>query len=111
MSLDASDITVPSLSSGQYATVYNLFSLVIASMLFTALFLLMSRGHDSTALERSAIEDHVVNRAARDDHSVGVLHAHRAEAKVRAGRGEVGQVRQVAGKLVYNPTSIGNLKN
>ena len=44
MSLDASGVTVPSLSSGQYATVYNLFSLVIASMLFTALFLLMSRG-------------------------------------------------------------------
>ena len=39
----ASGINIPSLSSGQYATVYNLFSLVIASMLFTALFLLFSR--------------------------------------------------------------------
>ncbi len=44
MPSDASGIIVPSLSSGQYATVYNLFSLVIASMLFTALFLLLSRG-------------------------------------------------------------------
>jgi bacteriorhodopsin len=40
----ASGITVPSLTSGQFATVYNLFSLVIASMLFTAIFLLVSRG-------------------------------------------------------------------
>jgi len=43
MPLAASDVVVPSLSAGQYATVYNLFSLVIASMLFTALFLLLSR--------------------------------------------------------------------
>jgi len=40
----ASDITVESLTSGQFSTVYNLLSLVIASMLFTALFLLLSRG-------------------------------------------------------------------
>jgi bacteriorhodopsin len=37
-------IAIPSLTSGQFSTVYNLFSLVIASMLFTALFLLFSRG-------------------------------------------------------------------
>jgi bacteriorhodopsin len=37
-------IVIPSLSAGQFATVYNLFSLVIASMLFTALFLVLSRG-------------------------------------------------------------------
>jgi len=43
MPLAASDVVVPSLSAGQYATVYNLFSLVIASMLFTAIFLLYSR--------------------------------------------------------------------
>ncbi|MEO7422929.1 MAG: bacteriorhodopsin-like [Ornithinibacter sp.] len=35
---------IPVLTSGQYSTVYNLFSLVIASMLFTALFLLLSQG-------------------------------------------------------------------
>ncbi len=35
---------IPVLTSGQFATVYNLFSLVIASMLFTALYLLLSRG-------------------------------------------------------------------
>ena len=40
----ASGINIPSLSSGQFSTVYNLMSLVIASMLFTALFLLLSRG-------------------------------------------------------------------
>ncbi len=34
---------VPSLSANQFSTVYNLFSLVIASMLFTALFLLFSQ--------------------------------------------------------------------
>jgi bacteriorhodopsin len=43
MSVVASDIVIPELSAGQYATVYNLFSLVIASMLFTAIFLLFSR--------------------------------------------------------------------
>ena len=37
-------VNIPSLTAGQYNTVYNLFSLVIASMLFTALFLLLSRG-------------------------------------------------------------------
>ena len=34
---------IAALTSGQFATVYNLFSLVIASMLFTALYLLLSR--------------------------------------------------------------------
>ncbi len=41
---DVSGVNIPSLTSGQFSTVYNLFSLVIASMLFTALFLLLSRG-------------------------------------------------------------------
>lgn len=41
---NASGVIVPSISAGQYATVYNLFSLVIAAMMFTALFLLLSRG-------------------------------------------------------------------
>jgi len=36
-------VNIPSLSADQFATVYNLFSLVIASMLFTALFLLFSQ--------------------------------------------------------------------
>jgi bacteriorhodopsin len=35
--------SIPSLSSGQYSTVYNLFSLVIASMLFTALYMLLTQ--------------------------------------------------------------------
>lgn len=35
---------VPSLTATQFSTVYNLFSLVIASMLFTAIFLLASLG-------------------------------------------------------------------
>lgn len=35
---------VPSLTATQFSTVYNLFSLVIASMLFTAIFLLVSQG-------------------------------------------------------------------
>ena len=39
-----SGIAVPELSAVQYSTVYNLFSLVIASMIFTALYLLLSRG-------------------------------------------------------------------
>jgi bacteriorhodopsin len=34
---------VPELSATQFSTVYNLFSLVIASMLFTAIFLLVSQ--------------------------------------------------------------------
>lgn len=39
----ANAINIPSLTSGQFATVYNLFSLVIASMLFTSIFLILSR--------------------------------------------------------------------
>ncbi|MEO5852908.1 MAG: bacteriorhodopsin-like [Nocardioides sp.] len=35
--------SIPSLSSGQYSTVYNLFSLVIASMLFTGLYMLLAQ--------------------------------------------------------------------
>ncbi len=44
MLTDVSGVNIPSLTSGQFSTIYNLFSLVIASMLFTALFLVMSRG-------------------------------------------------------------------
>jgi bacteriorhodopsin len=44
LNADASGVNIPSLTSGQYATIYNLFSLVIASMLFTAIYLLFSRG-------------------------------------------------------------------
>jgi len=44
MITDVSGVNIPSLTSGQFSTVYNLFSLVIASMTFTALFLLLSRG-------------------------------------------------------------------
>lgn len=44
MVTEASGVTIPSLTSTQFSTVYNLFSLVIAAMLFTALFLLLSRG-------------------------------------------------------------------
>lgn len=43
MALASSGITIASLTSGQFSTVYNLFSLVIASMLFTALYLLLSQ--------------------------------------------------------------------
>jgi bacteriorhodopsin len=38
-----SGINIPSLSASQFDTVYNLFSLVIASMVFTALYLLLSQ--------------------------------------------------------------------
>ena len=44
MKAAVSGIDVSSLTAGQFATVYNLFSLVIASMVFTALYLLLSRG-------------------------------------------------------------------
>lgn len=37
------NIVVPSLTANQYATIYNLFSLVVASMLFTALYLVLAR--------------------------------------------------------------------
>lgn len=42
MPLLAAPEFVPSLTATQFSTVYNLFSLVIASMLFTAIFLLVS---------------------------------------------------------------------
>jgi bacteriorhodopsin len=47
MAQGSSGINIPSLSSGEFATVYNLLSLVIASMLFTSLFLLFSRNRVS----------------------------------------------------------------
>ncbi len=40
----AQSIEIDTLTSSQFGTVYNLFSLVIASMLFTAIFLLASQG-------------------------------------------------------------------
>ena len=40
----AQAVDIPSLTASNYSTVYNLFSLVIASMVFTSLFLLLSRG-------------------------------------------------------------------
>lgn len=40
----ASGIDIPSLSSSQYSTIYNLLSLAIASLGFTALYLVLSRG-------------------------------------------------------------------
>jgi bacteriorhodopsin len=39
----AKAVDIPSLTATNFSTVYNLFSLVIASMVFTALFLLLSR--------------------------------------------------------------------
>jgi bacteriorhodopsin len=44
MLIAAAGTDIPSLSASQFSTVYNLFSLVIASMLFTAIFLMSSRG-------------------------------------------------------------------
>ena len=46
---------IPVLSSGQFATVYNLFSLVIASMIFTALYLLLSRGRVATRYRNALV--------------------------------------------------------
>ncbi|MEO6145086.1 MAG: bacteriorhodopsin-like [Dermatophilaceae bacterium] len=41
--ITAASDSIPSLTSGQFSTVYNLFSLVIASMLFTSLYLLLAQ--------------------------------------------------------------------
>ncbi len=43
MDSDQFAVTIGSLTAGQYDIVYNLFSLTIASMLFTALYLLLSQ--------------------------------------------------------------------
>lgn len=43
MAFNAAAEFVPELSAAQFSTVYNLFSLVIASMLFTAIYLLVSQ--------------------------------------------------------------------
>ncbi len=50
----ASAVDVKQISANQYATMYNLFSLVVAAMLFTALYLLLSRNGVAT-LYRNAI--------------------------------------------------------
>jgi bacteriorhodopsin len=44
MGSDQFAVNIASLTAGQFDIVYNLFSLVIASMLFTALYLAMSQG-------------------------------------------------------------------
>ena len=41
--ITAASDSIPSLSSGQYSTVYNLLSLVIASMLFTGFYVLLAQ--------------------------------------------------------------------
>ncbi len=43
MGIDQFAVNITSLTAGQYDIVYNVFSLVIASMLFTALYLVMSQ--------------------------------------------------------------------
>ncbi len=43
MALPAAAENVPQLTSGQFSTIYNLLSLAIASLLFTALYLLLSQ--------------------------------------------------------------------
>ena len=48
----AKAVDIPSLTAANYSTVYNLFSLVIASMLFTSLFLLLSRGRVTARYRR-----------------------------------------------------------
>lgn len=47
----AAAIDIPSLTSSQYALIYNLFSLVFAAMAFTSLFLLVSRSSVSAAYQ------------------------------------------------------------
>lgn len=42
--VQAAAVNIPSLSAGNYTTVYNVLSLAIACLLFTALFLAVSRG-------------------------------------------------------------------
>ena len=51
---------IPSLTAGHYATVYNLFSLVIASMLFTAIYLLFSRNRVAPRYRNALVVSAVV---------------------------------------------------
>jgi bacteriorhodopsin len=53
-------IAIPELSASQFSTVYNLFSLVIASMLFTALYLLLSRGRVSARYQNAVVVSAIV---------------------------------------------------
>ena len=41
--VQAAAVNIPSLSAGSFATVYNLFSLAIACLLFTSLYLVVSQ--------------------------------------------------------------------
>ncbi|MDQ2852280.1 bacteriorhodopsin-like [Dermatophilaceae bacterium Sec6.4] len=56
----ASGINISSLTSSQFATVYNLFSLVIASMLFTAIYLLFSRDRVSPRYRNALVVSAIV---------------------------------------------------
>ncbi len=60
MRLPQESITIPSLTASQFATVYNLLSLVIASMLFTGLFLLFSRGRVAPQYRNALVVSSIV---------------------------------------------------
>jgi bacteriorhodopsin len=51
---------VPSLTATQYSTIYNLFSLVIASMLFTAIFLLASQRRVAPRFRQAVVVSAIV---------------------------------------------------
>jgi bacteriorhodopsin len=53
-------VNIPSLTAGQYDIVYNLFSLVIASMLFTGLYLAMSQGRVAPRYRNAIIVSAIV---------------------------------------------------
>ena len=55
-----SGIMVPELSAGQFNTVYNLLSLAIASLLFTAIYLLFSRGRVAPRYRNAVVVSAIV---------------------------------------------------
>jgi bacteriorhodopsin len=55
-----SGIMVPELSASQFNTVYNLLSLAIASLLFTALYLLFSRGRVAPRYRNAVVVSAIV---------------------------------------------------
>lgn len=60
MPLLAAPESVPELTATQFSTVYNLFSLVIASMLFTAIYLLASRSQVAARYRNALVVSAIV---------------------------------------------------
>ncbi|MEO5832911.1 MAG: bacteriorhodopsin-like [Nakamurella sp.] len=97
MGPDPFAVNIPSLTVGQYDIVYNVFSLVIASMLFTALFLAMSQRRVAPRYRNAVIVSAIVC-------GIAAYHYFRIFANFEASypAGATGAADHVLSNVVFN---------